>query len=89
MQYLDLSYKDDFVVVCGDIHGEFETLAFNVARKGIENAIVIVAADSDSINWHTMIICINKNCIGSWKSKMFFCSWYVAIMTPLCSLIKS
>lgn len=33
MQYLDLSYKDDFVVVCGDIHGEFETLAFNVARK--------------------------------------------------------
>ena len=45
MQYLDLSYKDDFVVVCGDIHGEFETLAFNVARKGIENAIVIAAGD--------------------------------------------
>ena len=45
MQYLDLSYRDDFVVVCGDIHGEFETLAFNVVRKGIENAIVIVAGD--------------------------------------------
>ena len=45
MQYLDLSYREDFVVVCGDIHGEFETLAFNVVQKGIENALVIIAGD--------------------------------------------
>lgn len=45
MQYLNLSYREDFVAVCGDIHGEFETLAFNVVQKGMENAIVIVAGD--------------------------------------------
>lgn len=45
MQYLDLSDKEDFVVVCGDIHGEFETLVFNIVQKNIENAIVIVAGD--------------------------------------------
>lgn len=45
MQHLDLSYREDFVVVCGDIHGDFETLVFNVVQKRIENAIVIVAGD--------------------------------------------
>ena len=45
MQYLDISYRDDFVIACGDIHGEFETLVFNIIQKKIENAIVIVAGD--------------------------------------------
>lgn len=33
MQYLDISYRDDFVIACGDIHGEFETLVFNIIQK--------------------------------------------------------
>ena len=45
MQYLDISYRDDFVIACGDIHGELETLVFNIIQKKIENAIVIVAGD--------------------------------------------
>lgn len=45
MQYLDISYRDDIVEVCGDIHGEFETLVFNIVQKKIENATVIVAGD--------------------------------------------
>lgn len=45
MQYLDISYRDDIVEVCGDIHGEFETLVFNILQKKIENATVIVAGD--------------------------------------------
>ena len=42
MQYLNLSYREDFVAVCGDIHGEFETLAFNVVQKGMENVRIRV-----------------------------------------------
>ena len=65
MQYLDLSYREDFVVVCGDIHGEFETLAFNVVQKGIENALVIIAGDCgfgfNKLAY--MMTCINRNCI--------------------------
>ena len=36
-------YKN--LVVCGDIHGEFSTLAYNVKRLGIENSVIIVAGD--------------------------------------------
>ena len=42
---LDISYRDDIVEVCGDIHGEFATLVFNIVQKKIENATVIVAGD--------------------------------------------
>lgn len=45
MQYLDISYRNDIVEVCGDIHGEFETLVFNIVQKKIKNATVIVAGD--------------------------------------------
>ncbi len=37
------SYRN--LVVCGDIHGEFPTLAYNVKRLGIENSVIIVAGD--------------------------------------------
>ncbi len=37
------SYRN--LVVCGDIHGEFSTLAYNVKRLGIENSVIIVAGD--------------------------------------------
>ena len=37
------SYRS--LVVCGDIHGEFSTLAYNVKRLGIENSVIIVAGD--------------------------------------------
>lgn len=33
MQYLDISYRDDFVVVRGDIPDEFDPLAFNIIQK--------------------------------------------------------
>ncbi len=41
---------DDFegscsVFVCGDIHGEFKTLLFELKRKGITDAVIIVAGD--------------------------------------------
>lgn len=45
MQYLDLSSRQDNVIVCGDIHGEFETLVFEIGRRGISDAVVIVAGD--------------------------------------------
>ena len=45
MQYLDISYRVVIVEVCGEIHGEFETLVFNIVQKKIENATVIVAGD--------------------------------------------
>ena len=37
------SYRN--LVICGDIHGEFSTLAYNVKRLGIENSVIIVAGD--------------------------------------------
>lgn len=33
MQYLDISYRNDFVVVRGDIPDEFAPLAFNIIQK--------------------------------------------------------
>lgn len=41
---LDFS-KYESLFVCGDIHGEFKTLANEIKRKGITNAVVIVAGD--------------------------------------------
>lgn len=31
--------------VCGDIHGEFKTLAYNLKQQKIENAVIVVAGD--------------------------------------------
>ena len=45
MQFLDLSYRTNNVIVCGDIHGEFETLVFEIGRHNITDAIVIVVGD--------------------------------------------
>ncbi len=45
MQFLDLSDYSDKCIVCGDIHGEFETLVFEIRRRHINDAIVIVAGD--------------------------------------------
>lgn len=45
MQYIDLSSRTDNVIVCGDIHGEYETLIYEITRRGISNAVVIVAGD--------------------------------------------
>lgn len=45
MQYLDLSFRPDRCFVCGDIHGEFETLVFEIKRRRISGATVIVAGD--------------------------------------------
>lgn len=33
MQYLDISYRNYFVVVRGDISNEFDPLAFNIIQK--------------------------------------------------------
>ncbi len=35
----------DSILVCGDIHGEFRTLLFELKRRKIENVVVIVAGD--------------------------------------------
>lgn len=45
MQYLDLSDHPDNVIVCGDIHGDFETLVYDIDRRQITDATVIVAGD--------------------------------------------
>jgi len=31
--------------ICGDIHGEFKTLLYEIKRKGITNSIILVAGD--------------------------------------------
>ena len=36
MQYLDISYRNDFVVVRGDIPDEFDPLAFYIIQKKFE-----------------------------------------------------
>jgi len=33
------------VVVCGDIHGEFETLVYNLKINNITDSLIIVAGD--------------------------------------------
>ena len=35
----------DSICVCGDIHGEFRTLMFEIKRLGIENSIIVIAGD--------------------------------------------
>lgn len=45
MQHLDLSARPDNVTVCGDIHGKFETLVYEIGQRRISNAVVIVAGD--------------------------------------------
>ncbi|MGL4410812.1 MAG: metallophosphoesterase, partial [Bacteroidales bacterium] len=37
--------KYDSLCVCGDIHGEFRTLMFNIKRLGVCNSVIIVAGD--------------------------------------------
>lgn len=37
--------KYDSLFVCGDIHGEFKTLLYEIKRKGISNAVILVAGD--------------------------------------------
>lgn len=41
---LDYS-KYESLFVCGDIHGEFKTLVNEIKRKGITNAVIVVAGD--------------------------------------------
>lgn len=45
MQYLDLSSRPNYVIVCGDIHGEYETLVNEIEQHGISDAVVIIAGD--------------------------------------------
>lgn len=45
MKLYDLSAFYNTLYICGDIHGEFKTLLYNVKRFGIENAIILVAGD--------------------------------------------
>lgn len=45
MQYLDISDRPDNLIICGDIHGEFKTLVYNIEQKQISDATVIVAGD--------------------------------------------
>lgn len=42
--YKDFSKYDSFYV-CGDIHGKFKTLIYEIKHKGIVNAIIFVAGD--------------------------------------------
>mgnify|MGYP000890505024 CR=1 FL=1 len=35
----------DSLFVCGDIHGEFKTLLYEIKRKGINNAIILITGD--------------------------------------------
>lgn len=45
MKLYDEFDKYDFLFVCGDIHGEFRTLLYEIKRKGISNAIILIAGD--------------------------------------------
>lgn len=35
----------NFLYICGDIHGEFKTLLYQIKNKGIVNAVILVAGD--------------------------------------------
>lgn len=41
----DFSSQSMNLCVCGDIHGEFKTLVYNLKRLGVENSVVILAGD--------------------------------------------
>ena len=42
--YDNFSAYDSFFV-CGDIHGEFKTLLYEIKRKGISDAIILLDGD--------------------------------------------
>lgn len=42
--YDDFGLYDSFLV-CGDIHGEFKTLLYELKRKEISNAVILLAGD--------------------------------------------
>jgi hypothetical protein len=37
--------KYDSLFVCGDIHGGFKTLLYEIKRKGVSNAVILIAGD--------------------------------------------
>lgn len=45
MKTYDFSSQFLNLCVCGDIHGEFKTLIYNLKRLGVENSVVILAGD--------------------------------------------
>lgn len=45
MKLLSDFSKYDSLFICGDIHGEFKTLIYEIKRRGIINAIILVAGD--------------------------------------------
>lgn len=45
MNLIDISRQYKSLYVCGDIHGEFEELIYNLKRFEIEDAVVIIAGD--------------------------------------------
>lgn len=45
MRLYDLSALYSSLYICGDIHGKFKTLLYDVKRFEIENAIILVAGD--------------------------------------------
>ena len=65
MQYLDITYRDDFVIACGDIHGEFETLVFNIIQKKMRLLLLLEIVASDLINWRIMMNSIKGSYIES------------------------
>lgn len=42
---MKFDYKNYSVIICGDIHGEFKTLLYNLRRYRIEDSIIIMAGD--------------------------------------------
>lgn len=45
MVVYDIPASYNSLVVCGDIHGEFKTLLYNLKRFQVENAVIVVAGD--------------------------------------------
>lgn len=45
MKLYHISPQYESICVCGDIHGEFPTLVYNLKRLGIGDSVVIVAGD--------------------------------------------
>ncbi len=45
MNIFDIPKQYTSFCVCGDIHGEFKTLAYHLSQQKIENAVIVVAGD--------------------------------------------
>lgn len=45
MKLFDSFDRYNSLFVCGDIHGEFKTLLYEMKRKGITNAVILIAGD--------------------------------------------